>query len=159
MGKNKYSREEIDLLHERVDFSFKEAGCTKWKDEAESMQTQNKALAGIAIQQAGSSAQPKLMSEEEWNFEHGLRADGSKRRGPAKKPKPKFYEIEPGQFGTSEEPAERMDLDSIEAAIEVRMMEESIEEQKQKPATHVGKRLRKPHQQQIRRPQSQNFWI
>ena len=99
------------------------------------------------------------MSEEEWNLEHGLRADGSKRRGPAKKPKPKFSEIEPGQFGTSEEPAERMDLDSMEAAIEVQMMEESIEEQKQKPAPHVGKRLRKPHQQQIRRPQSQNFWI
>ena len=51
MGKNKYIHEEMDLLRERVDFPFKEAGCTTWKDEAESIQTHNKALAGIAIQQ------------------------------------------------------------------------------------------------------------
>ena len=29
MGKNKYSREEIDLLRERVDFPYKEAVRTK----------------------------------------------------------------------------------------------------------------------------------
>ena len=40
------------------------------------------------------------MSEEEWNLEHGLRADGSKRRRPAKKPKPKFYEIDEGLVGS-----------------------------------------------------------
>ena len=82
------------------------------------------------------------MTEEEWNAAHGLRFDGSKKRGPKPKRKKFFYEIEPGERGLAEHPSEAIDLDTMEQEIETQLMEEYIKERAEERKFYKGKRIR-----------------
>ena len=100
-----------------------------------------------------------MMNREESNLAHGLRKDGTKRRGPAPKKKKTVWDLTPGDKGTANRPSEPMDLDELERQLEAQMMEEYIRQQVEEPQMHKGKRLRMNDIAQPKRDSTKSFWI
>ena len=100
-----------------------------------------------------------MMTKEEWYLAHGLRKDGTKRRGPAPKKKKAVWDLSPGDRGTADRPSELVDLDEMERQLEAKMMEEYIRQQAEEPQMNKGKRVRKDILVQPMRAATKSFWI
>lgn len=156
--KHKYTKEEMVELREKVSLLYQDYLDRQAADEWEANKQANEKAREAAIENSIKSGATNCMTEEEWNAAHGLRFDGSKKRGPKPKRKKFFYEIEPGERGLAEHPSEAVDLDTMERAIEAQLMEEYIKERAEERKFYKGKRIR-DHQPvtRTRQPQ-QNFW-
>jgi len=156
--KHKYTKEEMEDLREKLDFIYQKYLEEQWQAEADNDRELNKKLHEISLQgEAVPAYQP--MSEEDWNINHGFRADGSRKRGPTPKKKKTIWEIEPGEKGTAMKPSEPMDLDALEAEMEARMMEQYIEEQKSEPQFRKGRRVSRLNPQPTKRETPKSFWV
>ena len=156
-GKHKFTREEMDELRRKVDLIYTEYVNESWEAEAEYNAPYVDAMRAAAIQKAEPAA--GMMTEEEWNLAHGLRADGSKKRGPAPKKKKLVWDLSPGERGTAEKPPEPIDIDAMEQELEERLMDEYIAERATQPQKLVGKRLRKDHLTPPKRAEVKSFWV
>lgn len=156
-GKHRFTREEMDELRKKVDLLYNEYVLEKWEEEAKAFEAYVDPLRAITL----DSGKPLegMMSREEWNLAHGLRADGSKRRGPAPKKKKTVWDLAPGERGTAEKPGEPIDFVQMEQELEARMMEEYMQERDAHPQQNVGKRLRKDHLAPPKRAQVKSFWM
>ena len=88
--KHRYTKEEMEDLRMKLDYVYNKYIQETWEAEAEANRELNQKLYEKALNSPPPPAQKKLMTEEEWHLAHGLRADGSKRRGPAPKPRKKY---------------------------------------------------------------------
>lgn len=156
-GKHKFTRAEMDEMREKVDFLYRKYLDEKWEQEAQHLEPYKEALKAIHL--AAADEDTKFMTPEEWHLAHGLRADGSRKRGPAPKKKKTVWDLSPGEKGTAEKPGEPIDITSMEQEIEQRMMEEAIAQQKHEDKFPKGKRMRRGIAPVQRRPKSQDFWI
>ena len=155
-GKFKFSRSEMDYLRNRVEFFYQDYLNNKAKDEADANKLDNERMRKEALDNPQPS--PKQMTEAEWNKAHGLRADGSKKRGPAPKKKKTIYDIAPGERGLGEAPAELVDIDAIEAQVEAELFERHIEEQRNLPPLLRNRRNRHTKHQPARDISKKSFW-
>lgn len=156
-GKHKFTREHMDELRRKVDLLYNEYVVEKWEAEAKAFEAYVDPLRAITL----DSGKPLegLMSREEWNLAHGLRADGSKKRGPAPKKKKTLWDLAPGERGAAEKPGESIDFSQMEQELEARIMEEYMQERDAHPQQNVGKRLRKDHLAPPKRAQVKSFWL
>ena len=157
--KHRYTKEEMEDLRMKLDYVYQKYLEETWEAEAEANRELNQKLYEKALNSPPSPAQKKLMTEEEWHLAHGLRADGSKRRGPAPKPKKNVWDLSPGEAGKAEHPSEPVDLDAVEAEFERQMFARHIEEQRNQPPMVKGKRFRRPEMNISRPQQPKSFWI
>jgi hypothetical protein len=155
-GKFKFSRSEMDYLRNRVEFFYQDYLNNKAHDEAEANKIVNERMRKEALDNPQPSS--KQMTSAEWNEAHGLRADGSKKRGPAPKKKKTIYDIAPGERGLGEAPAEPVDIDAIEAQVEAELFERHIEEQKKLPPLLRNRRNRHTNHQPARDISKKSFW-
>ena len=156
-GKHKFTRKEMDELRRKVDLLYTEYVNESWEAEAQHNAPYVEAMRAAAAQKA--EPVEGMMTREEWNLAHGLRADGSKRRGPAPKKKKLVWDLSPGEAGTAEKPSEPIDLDAMEKELEERLMDEYIAERASQPQKLVGKRFRKDHLSPPKRTAVKSFWI
>lgn len=156
-GKHKFTRKEMDELRRKVDLIYDEFVKEQWETEAHYYEPFIDTLRATAL----TSGEPSqgMMTREEWFEAHGLRKDGSKRRGPAPKKKKAVWDLSPGEKGTATKPGEPIDCDQMEQELEARMMEHFIEERDAQPQKNVGKRLRKDHLTPPKRANVKSFWI
>ena len=155
--KHRYTKEEMEDLRMKLDYVYNKYIQETWEAEAEANRELNQKLYEKALNSPPPPAQKKLMTEEEWHLAHGLRADGSKRRGPAPKPRKKVWDLSPGEAGTAEHPSEPVDLDAMEAEFEAQMFERHIEKQRNQLLMVKGKRFRKAVSDRPKPPQQKNF--
>lgn len=155
-GKFKFTKQEMDDLRNRVEFFYQDYLNNKANDEAEANKLVNERLRKEAL--ANPQPSPKQMTEAEWNQAHGLRADGSKKRGPAPKKKKTIYDIDPGERGLGEAPAEPVDINAIEAQVEAELFERHIEEQRNLPPLLRNRRNRHTKHQPTRNTSKKSFW-
>ena len=156
-GKHKFTRAEMDELRRKVDMIYNEYVLEKWESEAEANEPYIDPLRAAVID-SGKSLDG-MMSREEWNLAHGLRADGSKRRGPKPKKKKTVFDLSPGERGTAEKPGEPISYEEMEQQLEAKLMDEYIKEREAQPQHSVGKRLRKDHLTPPKRPGIKSFWV
>ena len=156
-GKHKFTREQMDELRRKVDLLYNEYVTEKWEEEAKAFEAYVDPLRAVTL----DSGKPLegMMTKEEWNLAHGLRADGSKKRGPAPKKKKTVFDIAPGERGTAKKPGEPTDFTQMEKELEARMMEEHMQERDAHPQQNVGKRLRKDHLAPPKRANVKSFWV
>lgn len=157
--KHKYTKEEMEDLRMKLDYIYQKYLEETWEAEAEANSELHKRLHEAALKNPRPVSTAKLMTQEEWNLAHGLRADGTKRRGPAPKPKKKVWDLSPGDAGTAEHPSEPVDLDAMEEAFKAQMFESHIEEQRNQPQMVKGKRFRKPVSDRPKPPQQRTSGI
>ena len=157
-GKHKFTRQEMDEMREKVDFIYQRYLDDKWEAEARAMDPYREALRNIELN-SSSSPHVKTMTAEEWHQQHGLRYDGSKKRGPAPKPKRTVWDLSPGEKGMGEGPSEPVDFETTEKEIEARMMEDHIKQQKEEARFHKGRRVRRGPEVNRRTQPRQDFWI
>jgi len=156
--KHRYTKEEMEDLRKKLDYVYQKYVEESWEAEAKANRELNKRLHEVALKNPRPVSTAKLMTQEEWNFAHGLRADGSKRRGPAPKVKKKIWDLAQGEHGTAEHPSEPVDLDAMEAAFEAQLFERHIQEQRNQPQMVKGKRFRMTVSDRRKPPQPKNFW-
>lgn len=156
-GKHKFTREEMDELRRKVDLIYKEFIAEQWESEAKYNEPYIEAMRAAALQKG--EAVEGMMSPAEWYEAHGLRHDGTKKRGPAPKKKKTVFDLSPGERGTAEKPGEPIDVESMEQQLEAKLMEEYIKERDARPQQIVGKRLRKDHLTPPKRANVKSFWI
>lgn len=140
----KYSVKDIQELRDKVHAVYDDY-IQRLEIEEEQVQAELKRNLPQLTLDAGKQVPSKPITEAEWNELHGLRADGTKKRGPLPKKKKLVWELEPGEKGTAVEKAEPVDLDALEKAHEQAMFEREIQRQREMPQPCVGKRLRKDH--------------
>ena len=155
-GKHKFTREEMDELRRKVDLLYNEYVTEQWEEEAVTNAPYIETMRAAALER--NEAAEGMMSREEWNLAHGLRADGSKKRGPKPRKKKTVWELSPGEMGTAERPGEPVDLNQLEQELEDRLMREYIEERDAQPQHTVGKRMRKDHLAPPKRAEVKSFW-
>jgi len=158
-GKHKFTREYMDELRRKVDLLYNEYVVEKWEAEEKENKEINAKLHERMLEQERLIASSSTMTPEEWNLAHGLRADGSKKRGPAPKKKKTVWDLEPGERGTEEKPGDPIDFEQMEQDLEARLIDEYLKERASKPEPLVGKRLRKGLQALPKRPQPKSFWM
>ena len=125
-GKHKFTRKEMDKMREKVDLIYNEYIKQKWEEEEQYRAPFIDTLRAAAIE--SSVPATGMTNREEWYLAHGLRKDGTKRRGPAAKKKKTVWDLTPGDKGTADQPSEPMDLDELERQIEAKMMDEYIKQ-------------------------------
>ena len=157
--KHKYTIEEMNELREKLDFVYQKYIEEKWEQEAEMNKEINERLRNEALNIRSDGSPVKMMSPEDWFSCHGLRSDGTKKRGPAPKEKKLVYDLEPGEKGTAVKPSEPIDVDALAAELESRMMDDYIEQQKHQPQQLKGKRVRGSERQRLGRRKTKSFWI
>ena len=156
--KQRFSKEEMAELKQKLDFIYNKYLEEQWALEAENNRELNEKLRGIALSSPELTGSTGMMTEAEWHKAHGLREDGSKPRGPKPKPKKTVWDLGPGEGGTASAPSEPIDLDAMEQEFERQMFERHIEEQRTQPQMVKGKRFRKP-EMNISKPQPlKNTW-
>ena len=156
--KHRYTSDEIKELRAKVELLYQEHLTRQATDNYEANKEQHEEARLAAIEEGFKKNSIDCMSPEEWNIAHGLRFDGTKKRGPKPKPKTKFYEVAPGEWGTADEKQPSVDIDELEREVEQQMIEERIEQQKEEDQFLKGARFRQEIQ---RRPGAQppkNFW-
>jgi len=156
-GKHKFTRKEMDEMREKVDLIYDEYIKQKWKEEEQYRAPFINTLRAEAIE--SDKAPVGMMTKEEWYLAHGLRKDGTKRRGPAPKKKKTIWDLTPGDKGTSDRPSEPIDLDAMERQLEEKMMEEYIRQQAEEPQMQKGKRVRRNDLAQPKRASTKSFWV
>lgn len=156
-GKHKFTRKEMDEMRQKVDLIYNEYIKQQWEDEEQYRAPFIDTLRSTALE--SDKAPVGMMTKEEWYLAHGLRKDGTKRRGPAPKKKKTIWDLSPGDRGTADRPSEPVDLDELERQLEAKMMEEYIRQQAEEPQTNKGKRVRKDNLAQPRRASHKSFWI
>lgn len=156
--KHRYTKEEMTELKQKLDFICKRYIEEQQAEEAETNRELNGKLREIALSSPKSKSDTKLMTESEWHLAHGLREDGTKRRGPKQKTKKTVWDLSPGEGGTADSPSEPVDLDAMETEFERQMFERHIEKQRNQPQMVKGMRFRRP-EMNVSRPQPpKNFW-
>ena len=156
-GKHKFTREEMDELRRKVELIYTEFVNEQWEAEAQYNEPYIDAMRAAAIQKG--EPVKGMMTPDEWYEAHGLRHDGTKKRGPAPKKKKTVFDLSPGERGTAEKPGEAIDIESMEQQLEAKLMEEYIKERDAQPLQIVGKRLRKDHLTPPKRANAKSFWI
>ena len=140
----RYSPKQIKELREKVQAVYDDY-LQRLEIEEEQEQAELKRNLPQLAMSTGSQTKGRPITEAEWNEMHGLRADGSKKRGPAPKKKKLVWDLEPGKGGTASEKVESLDIDALEKAHEQAMIEQEIQRQLEIPQPYVGKRLRKAY--------------
>ena len=156
-GKHKFTRKEMDEMRQKVDLIYNEYIKQQWEDEEQYRAPFIDTLRSAALE--SDKAPVGMMTKEEWYLAHGLRKDGTKRRGPAPKKKKAVWDLSPGDRGTADRPSELVDLDEMERQLEAKMMDEYIRQQAEEPQMYKGKRVRKDDLAQRRRAPTKSFWI
>ena len=156
-GKHKFTRKEMDEMRQKVDLIYNEYIKQQWEDEEQYRAPFIDTLRSAALE--SDKAPVGMMTKEEWYLAHGLRKDGTKRRGPAPKKKKAVWDLSPGDRGTADRPSELVDLDEMERQLEAKMMEEYIRQQAEEPQMNKGKRVRKDNLVQPMRAATKSFWI
>ena len=156
-GKHKFTRKEMDEMRQKVDLIYHEYIKQQWEDEEQYRAPFIDTLRSAALE--SDKAPVRMMTKEEWYLAHGLRKDGTKRRGPAPKKKKAVWDLSPGDRGTADRPSEPVDLDEMERQLEAKMMDEYIRQQAEEPQMYKGKRVRKDDLAQPRRAPTKSFWI
>ena len=156
-GKHKFTRKEMDEMREKVDLIYNEYINQQWEEEEQYRAPFIDTLRAAAIESGVPAT--GMMNREEWYLAHGLRKDGTKRRGPAPKKKKTVFDLSPGDKGTGDRPSEPMDLDAMERQLEAQMMEEYIKQQAEEPKMQKGKRVRRNELAQLKRASTKSFWI
>jgi hypothetical protein len=146
--KNKYTKEEMDLLRRQVDLLYHEFVLDRWQEEEQQMSPYAEALFALALEDE-TKTPCKQMSEAEWNQMHGLRKDGKGLKpGPSKR-KPKSV------FDMELVPGEPIDFEELE----LQWMEEQIRRKAMEPQQLKGKRLRGDAVNALaKRPEVKSFW-
>ena len=80
-GKHKFTRKEMDEMREKVDLIYNEYINQQWEEEEQYRAPFIDTLRAAAIESGVTAT--GMMNREEWYLAHGLRKDGTKRRGPA----------------------------------------------------------------------------
>ena len=143
--RKKYSAKEIEELRNMVNEMYEDHINRIAEEKAQQDRELNETLRNIHLD-LGIQTEGKQLTEEEWNILHGLRPDGSKKRGPKPRKKKTVWQLEPGERGNGTEPASSLDLDQIqkmEQDYEAEMFEQEIERQKKQAWPTTGKRFRK----------------
>ena len=156
-GKHKFTRKEMDEMRQKVDLIYNEYIKQQWEDEEQYRAPFIDTLRSAALE--SDKAPVRMMTKEEWYLAHGLRKDGTKRRGPAPNKKKAVWDLSPGDRGTADRPSEPVDLDEMERQLEAKMMEEYIRQQAEEPQMYKGKRVRKDDLAQPRLAPTKSFWI
>ena len=156
-GKHKFTREEMDEMRQKVDLIYDEFIKQKWEEEEQYRAPFINTLRAAAIESGVPAT--GMMNREEWHLAHGLRKDGTKRRGPAPKKKKTVFDLSPGDKGTGARPSEPMDLDAMERQLEAQLMDEYIKQQAEEPRMHKGKRVRRNDIAQPKRTSGKSFWV
>ena len=156
-GKHKFTRKEMDEMREKVDLIYNEYIKQKWEEEEQYRAPFIDTLRAAAIESGVPAT--GMMTKEEWYLAHGLRKDGTKRRGPAPKKKKTVFDLTPGDKGTADRPSEPLDFDEMERQLEVKMMEEYIRQQAEEPQMQKGKRVRRNDLAQPTRAAHNSFWV
>ena len=157
-GKHKFTRKELDEMREKVDCLYRKYLDEKWEEEAQQTDPFIHSLRAIA-NGSDEEVAKGMMNRAEWNEAHGLRYDGSKKRGPTPKPKKKVWELSPGEFGLAEEKHEGVDLEAMEKLLEDKLMDEYVKQQKEEEKFLKGKRTRRDTAPQRPTKPKPNFWI
>ena len=156
-GKHKFTRKEMDEMREKVDLIYNEYINQQWEEEEQYRAPFIDTLRAAAIESGVPAT--GMMNREEWNLAHGLRKDGTKRRGPAPKKKKTVWDLTPGDKGTADRPSEPIDVDAMDRQLEAKMMDEYIKQAAEEPQMHKGKRLRKNDIAQPTLTSTKSFWI
>ena len=156
-GKHKFTRKEMDEMREKVDLIYNEYIKQKWEEEEQYRAPFIDTLRAAAIESGVPAT--GMMNREEWYLAHGLRKDGTKRRGPAPKKKKTVWDLTPGDKGTADRPSEPIDVDAMERQLEVQMMDEYIRQQAEEPQMQKGKRVRRNELAQPKHASTMSFWI
>ena len=156
-GKHKFTRKEMDEMREKVDLIYNEYINQQWEEEEQYRTPFIDTLRAAAIESGVPAT--GMMNREEWYLAHGLRKDGTKRRGPAPKKKKTVWDLSPGDKGTADRPSEPMDFDEMERQLEAKMMDEYIRQQSEEPQMQKGKRVRRNDLAQPKRASTKSFWI
>jgi len=156
-GKHKFTRKEMDEMRRKVDLIYNEYIKQQWEEEGQYRAPFIDTLRSTALE--SDKAPVGMMTKEEWYLSHGLRKDGTKRRGPAPKKKKTVWDLSPGNRGTADRPSEPLVLNELECQLEEKMMEEYIRQQAEEAKFPKCKRLRKDHFAQPKRPSSKSFWV
>ena len=157
--KHRYTKEEMQELRDKLDYIYQKYLQEQWEEEAQKNKELNKRLHQEALSTKAKPSNVKLMSETEWNTSHGLKPDGTKKRGPVPKRKKLVWELEPGEKGTAAEPSQPIDVDAMETELETKLIEEHIKEQQKQPQFIKGKRVRSNNRADQNSPQTKSFWI
>ena len=156
-GKHKFTLKEMDEMREKVDLIYNEYIKQKWEEEEQYRAPFIDTLRAAAIESGVPAT--GMMNREEWYLAHGLRKDGTKRRGPAPKKKKTVWDLTPGDKGTADRPSEPIDVDAMERQLEAQMMEEYIKQQAEEPQMQKGKRVRRNELAQPKHASTKSFWI
>ena len=156
-GKHKFTRKEMDEMREKVDLIYNEYIKEEWEEEEQYRAPFIDTLRAAAIE--GGIASTGMMNREEWYLAHGVRKEGTKRRGPAPNKKKTVWDLTPGDKGTADRPSEPIDVDAMERQLEAQMMEEYIKQQAEEPQMQRGKRVRRDDIAQLKRASTKSFWI
>ena len=151
--RNRFTKEERDELHEKVQLLYDEFVVAKWEEEKLDecvVQT----LRAVALE-TPQNTERKMQTPEQWADNHGLRLDGKRKPGPPKAKKKTVFDIEPGERGTAAGPSEPIDAEVFEH----QWMDAQVAKQKDEDRFLKGKRLRKIPDPPRRRAEAKSFWI
>lgn len=157
--RNRFTKEEMDEMKKRIDVLYREFVTEVHEREAQENVELNERLRLAALKLDEQLPSSSTVTPEEWNAMHGLRADGSKKRGPAPKKKKMVHELAAGERGLADEPMEPVDIEQIEQQIMAEMYEAHIAQQKAEARFPKGKRIRDSEPALQRRSSAKSFWI
>ena len=151
--RNRFTKEERDELHEKVQMLYDEFVVAKWEEEKLDecvVQT----LRAVSLE-APQKTEQKMQTPEHWAVNHGLRLNGKRRPGPPKAKKRTVFVVAPGERGTLAGPSEPIDAEVFEH----QWMDSQVAKQKDEDRFLKGRRLRKIADPPKRRAEPKNFWI
>ena len=151
--RNKFTKEERDELHEKVQILYDEYVVSKWEEEKLD-EGVAETLRAVALESPQKTEQ-RMQTREEWASNHGLRLDGKRKPGPPKAKKKTVFDIAPGDRGTAAGPSEPIDPQVFEE----QWMDAQIAKRKEEDRFIKGRRLRKIADPPPRRAEPKNFWI
>ena len=151
--RNRFTKEERDELHEKVQMIYDEFVLAKWEEEKMD-ESVVQTLRAVALE-SPRKTERKMQTREEWADNHGLRLDGKRKPGPPKAKKKTVFDISPGERGTAAAPSEPIDVELFES----QWMDAQIAKQKEEDCFLKGRRLRKIADPPKRRAEPKNFWI
>ena len=135
--RNKFTSAEIWDIKHKVEHLYEEFVTSKWEEDAKVFADVDKRIdEAIAMH---SSRDYSRMSPEEWNRIHRLRPDGKRKPGPLPKTKKNIWDVEPGEAGTVDSPADPLDFEAMEVA----WMEKKIAETAEQSKFLQGSRVRR----------------
>ena len=140
-GKHKFTKEAMYDIRRKVDILYEKFVHDKWEQEAMLYRPFARFVQAAQLQM-GKCLDVREMSPEEWNKEHDLRPDGSRKRGQKPKLKKAIWDILPGEFGTSKSLPVPLDINALEQKyLEDKYMSLNRSQVKRNPMT-IGKRYR-----------------